>query len=103
MLATDVRKIVLAHVQNDFTKSALIKMWATVSLAKSKMRSLLTGNALQNGRRVVVFQFFVFLERVLVNVDFPTDAAAVLTRIGNAFEVFVIGRRVEFHSVSFCA
>ena len=45
----------------------------------------------------LLFQFLVFFQGFLVNVYLPTDAAAMLTPIGNASKTLVICRGVKLH------
>ena len=89
------------YAKNDFAKSALVKVGATVTLAKPKVRGILKGNALQNGRAVAILQLLVFFKRLLVNVNFPTYAAAVLARVCYASKGFVVCGGKKFHKPSF--
>jgi hypothetical protein len=43
----------------------------------------------------------VFFKGGFINVNFPADAAAVVAFVSNAFEIFVVLWRVEFHGRSF--
>ena len=97
MLAADVTEIVLAHTENDLAKPALIKMGASLTCAKLKVRRVIHRDALLDDRSVAALQRLIFLERFFVDINFPTDAAAVLAPVCYALKAFVICRGVEFH------
>jgi hypothetical protein len=101
MLAADIRKIILAHTEDDFAKSVLIKMRTSVTVAKEKMRRVFERNTIHNRSTVATFEGFVFCKGAFIDINFPTDAAAVLALLCYAFEFFVICRSVEFHRHSF--
>ncbi len=101
MLSADIAKILLAHSENYFAKSPLVKMRTPVALSKPEMRSVIHRNAVGDDRAVSAAKAFVFFEGVLVDVYFPTDATGVLASVGGTFEIFVILRGIKLHGFSF--
>jgi hypothetical protein len=64
------------------------------------MRRFCPIDRIANRRTVTAFERFVFCKGVGIDIDFPTNAAAMLAFVGYAFEFFIICRGVKLHGVS---
>jgi hypothetical protein len=98
MLAADMTKVSLAEIEDDFAKASLVEVRASVIGAKLEMRVSVIGDAALHRIAVATVEALIFLKSLPVNVDLPTDAAGVLTPVGDALKAFIIFRCVQFHN-----
>ena len=101
MLTADRAKRTLADVRNNAAKPEVIKMCASSVGAKLEMGRFLPLDARADVPRIFRVHFGIFRERFAINVNFPTDTAAMAAFIGDAFEIAVIFRCKKLHFTSF--
>ena len=95
MLAADPAKVFLPEIQDDLAKPLLVEVRTPFIGAKPEMRLAVVGDALPYSLSVARPEALIFLEGLAVNVDLPTDAAAVLTSVGDTLKSFVIFGKEE--------
>ena len=69
--------------------------------AKLEMGRISLFDARADVPRIFRVHFGIFRERFAINVNFPTDTAAMAAFIGDAFEITVIFRCKKLHFTSF--
>ena len=105
MIGADLTQRILTAGQYDIAKPAVIeKRTAFLRPLQNKMRRVsrkidVGSHAITDltGKRAVA------LGGLIINVNFPTDTAAVAALIGNAGKCGIIGRSDKLHTVSFPA
>ena len=91
MLATDERRIFLRKFGDQAAKSALRKKGTALVLGESDL------SVVYMAKNILAAEGIIFCLRVFVKGYPPTNAAAMLTSVGDAMEFIIIGRKVYCH------
>jgi hypothetical protein len=90
VLLADIAKKILAALNNNSAKSALVKVGALLVFSKSEVWRVTVFDAFSYFVGVFSLCFFIAVKGFFVYIDFPTDTAAMLTLIGYAGKILII-------------
>ena len=98
MIGADLAQGFLTQSQDHFAQPVFLQEGTALSLPQAEMGGLsVIVDAAAQDRAIVPLQSFKPFEGFLINIDFPANAATVVTAVGNTNKFFIIVGCNEFH------